>query len=121
MISLYDKASETHSRHPTTKPLSYYKKYDDFLKHHNIVPKAILEIGTFEGESTKILSEVFPESKILSVDIQLRPIDFSKCKNVTYKQADQTNRDQLVPLITDHFPKGIDLVIEDASHFGYFS
>lgn len=121
MVSLYDKASKTHSGHPTTKPLGYYKKYDDFLNHHNIAPKAILEIGTFEGESTKILSEAFPDSQILSLDIQMRPIDFSTCKNVTYKQADQINQDQLVPLITNHFPKGIDLVIEDASHFGYFS
>ena len=110
-----------HSGHPVTKPLRYYQKYDDFLNHHNVSPRSIVEIGTFEGESTKILSEAFPDSQILSLDIEMRPIDFTAFKNVTYMQADQTNQNQLFQIITNHFPQGVDLVIEDASHVGYFS
>lgn len=32
-------------------------------------PRKILEIGTFKGETTKILSELFPESSIRTLDI----------------------------------------------------
>lgn len=121
MSVLYNTAVEIHSGKTATKPLSYYKKYDDFLNHHQLVPKTILEVGTYEGESTKILSTAFPKAKILSLDLNIRPIDFSSHPNITYKKADQTKEDQLVPLITEHFSAGVDLVIEDASHFGYFS
>lgn len=121
MSVLYETAIETHSGKTATKPLSYYKKYDDFLNHHQLVPKTILEVGTYEGESTKVLSTAFPKAKILSLDLNIRPIDFSSHPNITYKKADQTKEDQLVPLITEHFSEGVDLVIEDASHFGFFS
>lgn len=121
MSVLYETAIEIHSGKTSTKPLSYYKKYDDFLNHHQLVPKTILEVGTYEGESTKVLSTAFPKAKILSLDLNIRPIDFSSHPNITYKKADQTKEDQLVPLITEHFSEGVDLVIEDASHFGFFS
>jgi len=121
MSVLYETAIEIHSGKTATKPLSYYKKYDDFLNHHQLVPKTILEVGTYEGESTKVLSTAFPKAKILSLDLNIRPIDFSSHPNITYKKADQTKEDQLVPLITEHFSEGVDLVIEDASHFGFFS
>jgi len=121
MSYLFDIASKSHSGHPGTKPLTYYKKYDDFLNHHNISPKSIVEIGTFEGESTKIISKSFPDSKILTLDILNRPIDFSDYPNVIYKQVDQTNRDELIQIINNYHPEGVDLVIDDASHIGFFS
>ena len=104
-----------------SKPLHYYKKYDDFLNHNDIVPKTILEIGTYEGKSTKVLSAFFDDAQILSLDLVIRPIDFSSHKNVTYLTADQRDPTQMVSLIKNHFPQGVDLVIEDASHIGYFS
>jgi hypothetical protein len=121
MSTLFSIASATHSADPTTKPLHYYKKYQHFLSHHGISPRSILEIGTYQGESTKVFSRAFPEAKIVALDIELRNIDFSAFPNITYLQADQTKAVQLAEIILTHFPEGIDLVIEDASHFGYFS
>lgn len=120
-MSLLKTAELTHSNDPVTKPLHYYKRYDDFLLHHSINPASILEIGTYKGESTKVLSRTFPQSKIVSLDIHIRDIDFSECPNVVYLQANQTNVSQLKAVIESHFPQGIDLVIEDAAHFGLFS
>ena len=91
------------------------------MNHFQIHIKTILEIGTYEGVSTKILSKCFPNSKILSLDINVQQIDFSSFENVIYRQADQTRQDQLIPLITEIFPEGIDLVIDDASHVGIYS
>ena len=65
---LHEIASQSHSGHPVTKPLPYYKRYDDFLTHHCIEPKTILEIGTFNGESAKVLSLAFPDADILTLD-----------------------------------------------------
>lgn len=118
---MYDVASKMHSGNQITKPLFYYQKYDNFLLNHNLLPKTIIEIGTFEGESTKIISRSFPNAKILSLDLNIRPIDFSEYQNIEYKQADQTNPEQIIELIIDKFPDGVDLVIEDASHIGFFS
>ena len=120
-MSLFQTALKQYSNHPVTKPLNYYQIYDDFLNHHNLNPMTILEVGTFMGESTMVLSKTFPDAQILTLDIQIREIDFSDYPNVTYIQADQINRQQLNNLVAQHFPGGIDLVIEDASHFGSFS
>lgn len=121
MIKFYETATRVHSGHPTTKPLDYYKRYDDFLNHHKLSPRSVVEIGTFQGESTKIFARGLPEAKILSLDLHMRPIDFSAYPNVAYAQADQRKPDQLIAKLIQYFPEGIDLVIEDASHIGLLS
>jgi hypothetical protein len=120
-MKLYETAKKYHSGHPVSKPLSYYSRYQDFLLHHDLQPKSILEVGTFEGESTKIFSRAFPEAKIVSVDIKMRDIDFSEFKNVYYEKGDQSDPKSLNSIVEEHFNDGIDLVIEDASHIGYLS
>lgn len=121
MASLFNEAVKVHSGDASTKPLSYYKRYDLFMDHHGLIPQTILEIGTFEGESTKVLSRTFQHAKILSVDLNIKEINFSDFKNVAYEKADQTNSKQLNALIAKYFPQGVDLVIEDASHIGHYS
>ena len=118
---LFAIANEMQFNNPYTKPLKYYERYDTFLNNHNLFPKTILEIGTYEGHSTKIISKAFEKSTILTLDFDIKNIDFEDYKNIIYKKADQTKKDQLIPLIKEYFPKGIDLVIDDASHIGYYS
>jgi len=43
--------------------------YFTALSASGFKPRKILEIGTFKGETTKILSELFPESSIRTLDI----------------------------------------------------
>jgi hypothetical protein len=121
MINLHQSAVEAYSGHPTTKPLHYYKKYDDFLNFHGLLPHAIVEIGAFQGESTKVFARAFPKSKILALDLQMRDINFASYGNIAYEQADQSKPGQLITKIKKHFPDGLDLVVEDASHIGYLS
>jgi hypothetical protein len=112
---------KTHSGDPGTKPLSYYEKYDEFLNRHKIEPASILEIGTYEGESTKIFSQRFPDAKILTVDLDTSLANFDNFNNIFYEKIDQTDSFKFKNLIESSFPLGISLVVEDASHFGYFS
>jgi hypothetical protein len=104
-----------------TKPMDYYEFYDDFLDRHNLSPRTILEIGTFQGESTKIFSLAFPNSRILTVDLSMAQVDFSGYNNIVPVEVDQTDIENLSSVINEHFPLGIDLIIDDASHIGSFT
>ena len=105
----------------TTKLFFFYENYDRFFSQNEFCPLSILEIGVFKGVSTKIFSRSFPAAKIVAVDKNLPDIDFSQFPNVTYLQADQANQNEFHAIINAHFPDGIDLVIEDASHIGTLS
>ena len=121
MISLYNIAKENYSHDPVTKPLRYYEIFEQALHEEGLSPKSILEIGVYQGESTKALSRRFPAAHIVAVDLNLKEIDFSAHHNVHYLQCDQTDRAKLRSICEDHFPDGLDLVIEDASHIGHLS
>jgi hypothetical protein len=120
-VMLADFAKKFTSWHAATKPICYYEKYDEFFREHSIVPKNILEIGVLEGESTKIFSACYPHAKLVGIDLTLREIDFSGYPNVTYLKCDQTDQAGLSSIIERHFPEGVDLVIDDASHIGFSS
>jgi len=121
MTTLRYIAEKNYSNDPVTKPLAYYDIYDRTLLEENLTPRCILEIGVYQGESTKVLSQRFPEARIVAIDLNLRNIDFSGYPNIHYLQCDQTDRGKLEAICKEHFPDGIDLVIEDASHIGHFS
>ncbi|MDP1613827.1 MAG: hypothetical protein Q8M11_22420 [Sulfuritalea sp.] len=121
MISLYNIAKEDYSHDPVTKPLRYYEIFEQALHEEGLSPKFILEIGVYQGESTKALAKRFPAAHIVAVDLKLRDIDFSAYQNVHYLQCDQTDGAKLRSICEDYFPNGLDLVIEDASHIGHLS
>jgi hypothetical protein len=117
-ISLYDIARSHVSDDPITKELGYYRMYDEYFWKHGFVPRGIVEVGVYQGESTKILAKAYPNAKILALDLIIRDIDFSECPNVTYLQADQSKPKEMADLVGQHFPDGVDLIVEDASHIG---
>jgi len=120
-MSLFEYAKNHISDDPTTKKLQFYKKYDEFFGKNNINPATILELGVFRGESTKVFSNVFPDAKIIAGDLELRDIDFSDCPNVKYIKIDQRDKNSLEAVVSNEFPDGIDFILDDASHIGYFS
>jgi len=121
MVSLHDIAKENYSNDPVTKPLRYYEIFEQALSEEGMSPRCILEIGVYQGESTKALSRRFPDALVVALDLNLRDIDFSGCGNVRYLQCDQADGAKLKSICEEHFPDGLDLVIEDASHIGHLS
>jgi len=119
--SLHALSLESYSKEPGTKPPGYYEKYDRVFLSKQFTPERILEVGVHLGESTKLFAKAYPNAKIVALDIKLAEIDFSACPNVTYLQADQSDRGRMEGIIEEHFPDGIDLVVDDASHIGYLS
>ena len=120
-MTLFSEATKVNSGHAVTKPLHYYKRYDKFIKDNSVEITNILEIGTFQGESTRILATTFPNFRILTIDISNEPRDFSKFTNIFFANIDQSNAIALGQEISTMFPDGVDLVIDDASHFGSLS
>ncbi len=120
-MNLYETAKLMVTGDPSAKSLDYYKHYEEFFLRHELIPRRILEIGTFKGESTKIFSKAFPESLVLTLDIELREIDFSGCQNVKYLQCDQCDREALLSALRTAEFEPVDLIIDDASHIGAFS
>lgn len=118
---LYQIAKEYARNDNVTKSVKYYKKYDDFFEKNNFAPETILEIGVFNGQSTKIISKAFPDAKIIALDLSLKEIDFSNYPNVKYMQANQIRTEELGVIVKSEFPDGVDLIIDDASHIGAYS
>lgn len=121
MATLKELAEAQYSGDPVTKPLRYYELYEQALQEEGLSPMSILEIGVYKGESTKTLARRFPSAHIVAIDMNLRDIDFSGYENVHYLQCDQTDQARLQSICESHFPGGVDLVIEDASHIGHYS
>lgn len=121
MDSLYSIAKDGYSRDPVTKPLRYYETIAQAVWEENLAPKSILEIGVCKGENTKVSSRRFPDAYIVAVDLKLVDMDFSGCENVYCPQCGQTDQAKLHTTCKEHFPDGLDLVIEDPSHLGHLS
>lgn len=105
----------------TAKPLSYYAVYQKYFTSLADQRLAILELGTYKGDSTRIFATFFGNSRILTVDLEPRDVDFSGFENVCSLQADQTDGPALERICGEFAPDGFDIVIDDASHVGCHS
>lgn len=120
-MSLFDISQGYAVNDGITKDRGYYRIYDQAFANRNFTPMTLLEIGVYEGVSTKVFAEAYPQCQIVAVDLIRRDIDFTRFPNVTYLQGNQADTVLLREVCRDHFPHGLDLVIEDASHIGYLS
>ena len=87
-------------------------------------PKAILEIGVFRGGSTVFFHQLCAPERLVGVDFaagvppRLQAYIDAAGKGVeVYGGIDQADAGALDRIVRDEFPGGIDLVIDDASHW----
>jgi cephalosporin hydroxylase len=80
-----------------------------------------LELGVHSGESLKTFATYFKNGKIIGIDIDDRGTDFSEFPGVTFAVGDQRDNAGLSRICSTHAPDGIDIIIDDASHFGEWS
>jgi hypothetical protein len=104
-----------------TKSDDYYRIYEPHFEPIRNNQLNIVELGVLEGNSTKIFSTYFKNSRILALDLELRPIDFTHYQNVVYAKCDQNDQKALADICETTFSSGIDLVIDDAAHIGFYS
>jgi SAM-dependent methyltransferase len=104
-----------------SKTLHCYNIYETFFGEVRESPINLFEVGVFNGESTKIFSRYFRRGFILGIDHSLKDIDLKGFDNVKLFQGDQSDEAFMGGLAEKHFPGGIDIVIDDASHIGSLS
>jgi SAM-dependent methyltransferase len=105
----------------SAKSLPYYSVYQRYFGAISEAPLKILELGTYDGVSAKIFSRFFRNSRIISVDWESRNIDFSQFANIVFVQADQSDEAALAAMCDQYVPDGLDIVVDDASHIGFYS
>lgn len=103
-----------------SKNHQFYGVYERYFAPLRDEPLTVLEVGVYEGESTRVLAEYFPNGRIHAVDIQ-RLTDLSDVSNVTFHQFSQTDGNRWTSMLEEHAPGGVDIIIDDASHVGFFS
>lgn len=109
------------TRGPASKQEAYWQTYEPYFAPLREAPITVVELGVFEGESTRILAEYFARARILAVDLAPTGPDFSAYPGVTYCSCDQRDSDRLRTILDQEAPSGLDLVIDDASHYGWAS
>ena len=119
--------------------LGYSYEDNNLSWHHHVFAgfsskrkKRILEIGTFDGEFAKFLSKIFPNSEIVTCDLDdknsffkntykrenkdyLKKFLNKRNKNITYKNIDFIKLDSL-HLIDKFLKKKFDLIWVDGNH-----
>ncbi len=85
----------------------------------------ILEIGIFKGGSTVFFHKFFNPIKLVAIDISDQVVscleryinEAAQGVIKSYYNVSQSSVDDLIAIIEKEFPNGIDMVIDDASHF----
>ena len=77
-------------------------------------PKAVFEIGVKNGGSLALWRQLFPEARVVGLDLRLSKI--VRHDGIVYVEGDQTDRVLLAKIAEEHGP--FDLVIDDGSHVG---
>lgn len=103
----------------------YFEFYEGLFGSICDLPLNILEVGLYKGGSLLLLSQYFKNARLLSIDInQPDPILYDEIQRLNLQQrimiqfGSQADPDFLDRAITQCFEgEGLDLVIDDASHF----
>ncbi len=92
--------------------LQFYKR---LLLAFDRPVRSVLEIGVKGGGSTAFWKAVFPDARVVGMDIKLQPwLTTPAADGVIYLQGDQSDKARLVEVAEAHGP--FDLVIDDGSH-----
>ncbi|HEY8381983.1 MAG TPA: class I SAM-dependent methyltransferase [Microvirga sp.] len=104
-----------------SKRYEFYEFYEPYFSPLRQTPVRFLEVGVHEGESTKVFARYFSKGTVIGIDLSTRDIDFREYHNIHYVKANQTDGNALKAIADTHAPDGYDIILDDASHVGYFS
>jgi len=84
-------------------------------------PKTIMEVGMFEGGSLVLMDKIFKPERIVGLDLRrepIKPLEAYVKKNPQMKTYYARSQDKPGTLMAarENFPKGIDFIVDDASH-----
>lgn len=119
IASLGEIASKIHeTADQVSKPVFMYERLAPFIEHLAAEPVRLLELGVHKGESLKIFASYFRKGHIIGVDLRTDGIDLSGFSNTSIETGDQCDAARLIEICSVHAPDGLDIIIDDASHYG---
>ena len=98
------------------KPAPYLPIYEQLLGSLRKQSFTLLELGVWGGHSLEMWRDAFPRATIVGVDLD--PPDLDLGPRVQIIRGDQSDADLLGQVREDHAPRGFDVIVDDASHFG---
>jgi hypothetical protein len=120
-MTLADISDQIGYPHASTKPRRFYELYDQYFADLVHRPVTLLELGVYTGESVKVFASFFTKGRVIGVDIEDRGVDLSGYPNAVFALGDQRSAEQLDAICATYAPAGLDIVIDDAAHFGAWS
>ncbi len=92
--------------------LQFYKR---LLLAFDRPVRSVLEIGVKGGGSTSFWKAIFPDARVVGMDIKLQPwLTTPAPDGVVYVEGDQSDKARLIEVAEAHGP--FDIVIDDGSH-----
>lgn len=92
----------------------YLPEYERLVFSNLTEPSMILEWGVLDGASIKFLSQRFPKSAIVGVDILSYKDSWPHSSFISYEKVDQGNTEEVRSLYAKYGQ--FDLIIDDGSH-----
>lgn len=109
------------------KPKELVDQYEQALNAFDFKPRTILELGLYDGGSLALWNELFEPFMLVGVDIQTRGdskyfTDYMSKNRLerrvkTYWGVDQKDSETLHKIYNENYDYGLDMIIDDASHF----
>jgi SAM-dependent methyltransferase len=107
-------------KHGAKKPDVYTSVYEEYFSPLRERKLAILELGILKGGSLKLWAEYFPNATVTGLD--MNPVSLPEAGDrIRIYQGQQQNTVLLDRIREEVAPDGFDIIIDDASHFGYLS
>ena len=101
------------------KTWKMYRLYERHLSQLRDLPIKILELGVFSGSSLEVWHEYFPKATVVGLDIN--PVKREFGSRISFVQGSQDDLALLKETSQKFAPDGWDVIIDDASHLGYYS
>lgn len=102
----------------TDKGQQMLNNYDRWFGHLKNKAMALLELGILEGESLLLWNDYFKKGRIAGLDMEDVKIDPRPSRVKIYKGM-QDEKSLLRKIARQVAPKGFDIIIDDASHYGW--
>ena len=100
----------------TIKPEPYLPIYEELLNDRRDCAFALLELGVWKGDSLMMWRDCLPYATIVGVD--LLPPDLDLGPRVAIVEGDQGDAALMARIRAEHAPRGFEVIIDDASHYG---
>jgi SAM-dependent methyltransferase len=101
------------------KTWKMYRLYEPHLSPLRDRTINILELGVFSGSSLEVWNEYFSNATIVGLDIN--PVVRNFSPRISFVQGSQDDTTLLKEMSERFAPDGWDVIVDDASHVGYYS